>query len=71
MDKLGIPDYVLNGDKRTAPKDLRIEGQQRCMLISGESSRRRRREYLEKRELKKTTSVNKRKLTQARTAKGS
>jgi hypothetical protein len=60
MDNLGIPDYFMEGDKRTTTKDQRAEGQQRCILISGESSRSRQRLYLERRELKKSEAAAKR-----------
>eukprot|EP01036_Dinobryon_divergens_P036267 gene36267-47196_t len=60
MDDLGIPDYFMEGDKRTTPKDQRAEDQQRCILISGESSRSRRKLYLERRELKKSEAAAKR-----------
>ena len=48
MDNLGIPKHTDSSDRRTAAKDGRPQCQQRAILLTGKSSRRRRNKFLER-----------------------
>lgn len=59
IDNLAIPRAEGSDDRRTAPKDQRVQSNQRTIMVTGPASRDRRQHYLSTRAIQKTKQASK------------